>query len=123
MERLFRLLLVRSFFKARPLSAQPKFDHIICLRRILRANFYDSLHVATFGADQASCNLEFFFVVDLNIKATCVLHSSVVLVIQSGARRVIGLRRWHRVLLRRGVEHILEVKVCLLGHKRIRLDL
>ena len=51
MERFFRLLLLRTFFKSWTLSSKSQFNDFLGLRHVLAALLDDPLHVATFRTD------------------------------------------------------------------------
>lgn len=79
---LFRLFLTGALFEPASFATQSKLDNIVghTLRRIFGADFDDPLHVAPLGSDETSSDLEVLFVVDLNIKTTCILDCVAILI-------------------------------------------
>ena len=81
MQRLFGLLLLRPLLKAGSLSAKPQLDNFHRLWHVLAAVRDDALHVAPLGSDQPSGDLEFFVVLNLNVKSAGVLDVVVILLL------------------------------------------
>lgn len=89
----FGLLLLGTFFETTTFASKSEFNDVVlhATRRILCANFKNSLHVAPFSSDKPPRNLKLFFVLNLDIKATRILHcvSIIILVINALASFVI----------------------------------
>ena len=120
MERLLRLFLLCTFFESTTLASESEFYDIVLhtTRSVLRANLEYALHVASLSSDQPPRDLKLLFVLNLDVKATCVLHCILVinLVIYAYVGGVIlsrlKLRTWTK-LLRVSVweiEHVLSAK-------------
>lgn len=81
--------------------------------RVFGANFNDALHVRAFGPDQATGNLKFLVVIDLNVEPTGVLNGA--LVVGRGLLGRAALRRLLLSLVKRLVAvHVLGLKLSLL---------
>ena len=78
MERFFWLLLLWAFFKATAFASQSKFDYLLRLGHSTAAFLDYPFHVATFCANQTSCNLEILVVWDLDVVPTCILSLTII---------------------------------------------
>lgn len=108
MKRFVRFFLARSFLKARAFSPQSQFNDFLELIIVsaFAADLDDSLHIASFGSYQSSCHLEFFVVVNLNVKSACILNIVVLLLLLSRLLLVLlgmALCNWCLLTLHRGL--------------------
>lgn len=117
MQWLLRLLLSRSFFEARALASQAKFNDVLRVH-VLGAIFDDPLHVAALCPDESPRHLELFVVRNLDVKAAGVLYGLVVyirsevLVLRLIKGRVLRHHKRFRYELASRMEHVLRLKNC-----------
>lgn len=78
MERLTGFLVSWSFLESRTFATKAQFDQVLLLKLAtmvtFTTDFYDSFHVRAFSTDESPSNLEFFFILDLNVETTCILN-------------------------------------------------
>lgn len=102
MERLFWLLLSCTLLKTATIAPESKLNNVILhtTRRVFSAHLDDALHVWTLGTDKPPRNLELFIILNLDVKAPCVLHC--ILVVFLLFIHIVGLRRWSWLKSRTG---------------------
>jgi len=86
-----------ALFKAASFASQSKLYYIVLYttRRVFSANLNDALHVAALCSDESSRDLKVLFVLDLNVKATGILHRvQIVLLVLSALNRCAILIRF-----------------------------
>ena len=77
MERLFGLLLLGALLETGAFATEAQFDNLGYLWHVLAALRDDALHVAAFGADQATGHLELALVWNLDVVAASILGRGV----------------------------------------------
>ena len=77
MKRFFRFFLFGALFELRSFTAQAQFYHIILHTRwqVFGAKLNDALHVAALASYQASGDLKFLIVLNLDFESASVLDS------------------------------------------------
>ena len=126
MKRLLGFFLSRTLFEAWSLAAESQLDNIILALgwRILTAGLDYPFHIATFGSDKSSGDLEFLIVVYLYVEATREFHLALVVHLFRTAGRVtnllIALRRDLVGMRRRYIER--PVFLVLIGDLLVRKD-
>ena len=83
MEWFFGLLLLWSFFEARSLSSQSQFDNLSAWWHILTALSDNTLHVASFRADQTASNLKLLLIWDLDVVPASVFDGAITAAIRT----------------------------------------
>jgi hypothetical protein len=81
-ERVSAFFLVWTFLETRSLASESKLDYLVRIFSIeVSATFLnDSFHVGSFAPDDSSGNLEFFFIVNLNVVSACIFDAAFICV-------------------------------------------
>lgn len=98
----FGLLLLGTFFETTTFASKSEFDDVVlhATRRILCANFKNSLHVAPFSSDKPPRYLKLFFVLNLDIKATRILHCVSIIILVINALASVVILSWLKLRIR-----------------------
>ena len=73
MKRLFWFFLLWPFFEARAFASEAEFHNFCSLWHILATLLDNTLHITSLCSNHSLCNLELFFIRDLNIVSTSIL--------------------------------------------------